>query len=277
MIDLCRKAAELNHACPYRRGSVVYLPDEGDIIVTGDLHGHARNFQRIVSYADLGNHPNRHVVLQEILHGGPEDEQGGCLSFHLFCSVLQYHIDFPHRVHLILGNHDTAIINDFDVVKAGKEMNQALKAAMRRRFADDYPAVIVALRDMLLSQPLVVRCPHRIWVSHSLPACQSGRFDISILDRNPAAADCTRPHAAYLLTWGRRHSPEMLSDLAKTFAVDTFILGHQPQEQGWARVADNVLVLACDHGHGCVLPFELDTPYTTDELERRIVPLASIE
>ena len=33
------------------------------------------NFGKIVRMADLANNPDRYVVLQEILHGGPEDDQ----------------------------------------------------------------------------------------------------------------------------------------------------------------------------------------------------------
>ncbi|MBN1125671.1 MAG: metallophosphoesterase, partial [Sedimentisphaerales bacterium] len=120
MIERCKKATEINRSGRYRKGNVIKLPEQGDVIITGDLHGHRRNFERIVKYADLDNHPDRRVVLHEILHGGPEDDQGGCLSYELFDNVLQYKIDYPDQVHLIMGNHDTAIITNSDVMKSGK-------------------------------------------------------------------------------------------------------------------------------------------------------------
>jgi len=81
VIDLLKKGMEANHADKFRRANVVYLPAEGHLILTGDLHGHRRNFEKIVSFADLANHPDRHVLLQEVIHGGPEGTYGGCLSY----------------------------------------------------------------------------------------------------------------------------------------------------------------------------------------------------
>ncbi len=277
MIDLCRRAREANRTARYRRGNVVHLPAEGQVILTGDLHGHRRNFERIVAYADLVRRPDRHVVLHEILHGGPEDGRGGCLSFELFTKVLEYQLEFPDRVHLVMGNHDTAIITDSDVMKAGKEMNRAMKEALRRRFDEDYDEVRDALREVLLSQALAVRCPNGIWFSHSLPACRTlDHFDTGIFERPLTVDDCVRPGSAYLLTWGRRQSRQTLETLARRLEVEVFVVGHQPQESGWARVEPNMLILASEHTHGMLLPVDLDRRYALDDLTGQLVPLASI-
>ena len=47
--------------------------------------------------------------------------------------------------------------------------------------------------------------------------------------------DLVRPGSAYLLTWGRRHSRTLLEQMAELLDVDIFILGHQPQPQGWKK------------------------------------------
>ena len=50
-------------------------------MVTGDLHGHRRNFNLIRRIAASDNIPERHLVLQEVCHGGPTYPQnGGCMS-----------------------------------------------------------------------------------------------------------------------------------------------------------------------------------------------------
>jgi hypothetical protein len=64
--------------------------------------------------------------------------------------------------------------------------------------------------------------------------------------------------------------------MAKLFDVDVFILGHQPQEQGWNRAADNLLIIASNHNHGCLLLTDLAKSYTIEQLIDSIVPLASI-
>jgi hypothetical protein len=64
--------------------------------------------------------------------------------------------------------------------------------------------------------------------------------------------------------------------MAKLFDVDIFILGHQAQEQGWSRAGENLIIIASDHNHGCLLPIELAKSYTIDDLTSLIVPLTSI-
>ena len=277
IIDLLNKGIEANNADKYRRDNLVYLPVEGSVIVTGDLHGHRRNFERIVAFADLANNPDRHIVLQEIIHGGPEDSLGGCLSYRLLYDVVRYKLNFPDRVHVIMGNHDTAFINSSEVMKDGREMNRAMSLALDREFGPDGTEVELATKQFLFSQPLAVKTESRIWISHSLPGDRFiGKFDPQILNRQLKVNDVVRPGSAYLLTWGRRHSQALLDKLAGQFDIDVFILGHQPQEKGWNQAGENLVIIASNHNHGCLLPINLAQSYTVEQLLESIVPLASI-
>jgi hypothetical protein len=277
IVDLLNKGIEACNADKFRRGNLIHLPADGSLVITGDIHGHRRNFERIVAFADLANNPNRHIVLQEIIHGGPEDSQGGCLSYKLLLDAVRYKLDFPDRVHIIMGNHDTACINSSEVMKDGREMNRAMRLAMDREFEQAGADVGLAIRQFLFSQPLAIRCDNRIWVSHSLPGDRYiDKFDPKILDRQLKINDVVRPGSAYLLTWGRKHSRQLLDKMAKLFDVDIFILGHQPQEQGWSRVGDNLIIIASNHNHGCLLSIDLAKSYTIEQLIDSIVPLASI-
>jgi hypothetical protein len=225
----------------------------------------------------LDNNPDRHIVLQEILHGGPEDPYGGCLSYKLLFDVVRYKLNFSDRVHIIMGNHDTVFINDGEVLKNGKEMSRVMRTAIEREFKDDSSKIILAMKQFLFSKPLAVRCDTRIWVSHSLPNDRfADKFDRGILDRQLKPEDLTKPGSAYLLTWGRNHSQSLLDKMADLFDVDIFILGHQPQQQGWSRAGKNLIIIASDHSHGCLLPIDLTKSYTVEQLIDSIVPLASI-
>ena len=227
--------------------------------------------------ADLANHPDRHVLLQEIIHGGPEDSKGGCLSYKLLFDVVRYKVSFPDQVHIIMGNHDTAFINDSEVMKDGKEMNRAMRAALDREFPRASAQIKLAMKEFLFSEPLAVRCENRIWMSHSLPGDHfAGQFDPEVLHRPLKIGDVVRPGSIYLLTWGRKHSQALLDSMAKLLDIDIFVLGHQPQEQGWNRAGKNLIILASNHNHGCVLPIELAKSYTIEQLIELIVPLASV-
>ena len=277
IIDLLNKGIEANNADKYRRDNLVRLPAEGSLVVTGDLHGHRRNFERIVAYADLENNPDRHLILQEIIHGGPEDALGGCLSYKLLFDVIRYKLSLPDRVHIIMGNHDTAFINRSEVMKDGREMNRATCLAMGREFGKAAAAVELATRQYLFSQPLAARCDNRIWMSHSLPADRLiEKFDPEILNRQLKINDVVRPGSAYLLTWGRKHSQELLDNMARTFDTDIFILGHQPQEQGWCQAGKNLIIIASNHNHGRLLSIDLAKSYNIEQLIESIVPLASV-
>lgn len=277
-IQLCKEGSELNRSCRFRKGNIINLPEMGKVIVTGDLHGHRRNFERIRKRADLENNPWTHVVLQEIIHGGPEDDYGGCLSWQLLFDAIRYKIEFPDQVHILLGNHDTAAITNSPVLKSGKEMNRAMQLAMRRCFGNHYNDVYAAMTEYLLTQPLAVCCANRIWLSHSLPSDRDiETFDLSIFNRPYTLDDIEKPNSVYQLTWGRRHSAGALKRLAEMLDVDVFILGHQPQEMGWTLAGPNTLIIASEHNFGCLLEFDLDKQYTAPELANRMIPLNTIE
>jgi len=277
IINLLKKGVEANNTDGFRRGNLIHLPDNGSLIISGDIHGHRRNFEKMIAFADLNNNPDRHIILQEIIHGGPEDPQGGCLSYKLLFDVVQYKLDFPDRVHIIMGNHATAFINDGEVLKNGKEMNRAMRSAIEREFGNDSSEIISAMKQFLFSMPLAARCDTKIWISHSLPNDRfDDKFDREILDRQLKPEDITKPGSAYLLTWGRRHSQPLLDKMAKLFDIDIFILGHQAQQQGWNQAGKNLIIIASDHNHGCLLPINLAKSYTIEQLIDSIVPLASI-
>jgi len=277
IVDLLNSGVEANNADRFRRGNLIHLPSSVQLIVTGDIHGHRRNFERIVAFADLAKNSNRHVLLQEIIHGGPRDAAGGCLSHKLLFDVIRYKLSFPDRVHIIMGNHDIAFINNSRVMKDGEEMNRLMRLALEQEFQQAGDDIKLAIRQFLFSQPLAVRTENRIWMSHSLPADRVvDKFDRQILDKQLKINDCVKPGSAYLLTWGRNFSQQTLDKMAELFDIDIFILGHQPQQQGWSRAGKNLIILASDHNHGCLLPIDLAKSYTIEMLTDSIVPLASI-
>ncbi len=277
IIDVLKRGTEANNTDRFRQGNLIHLPFDVQLIATGDIHGHRRNFERIVAFADLANNPNRHIVLQEIIHGGPKDAEGGCLSYKLLFDVIRYKLSFPDRVHVIMGNHDITFINNSKVMKNGEEMNRSMRLALEREFQEAGTAIKLAIKQFLFSQPLAVRSKNRIWLSHSLPSDRFvDKFDKQILGRKLKSNDCEKPGSAYLLTWGRNFSQQTLDKMAKLLDVDIFILGHQRQQQGWSQAGNNLIIIASDHNHGCLLPINLAESYTVDKLVDSIVPLASI-
>jgi len=176
-----------------------------------------------------------------------------------------------------MGNHDIAFINNQKVMRNGKEMSHSMRSALDREFGQTSPKAKLAIKQFLFSQPLAVKCDNRIWLSHSLPSDRClDKFDQQVFYRQLRMEDVTKPGSAYLLTWGRKHSQSLLDNLAKLFEVDVFILGHQPQEQGWGQAGKNLIIIASDHNHGCLLPIDLAKSYPIEQLTGSIVMLSSI-
>lgn len=277
IIDLLNEGTEANSKDSFRDGNVIFLPHDSNMIVTGDIHGHQRNFERIITFADLPANPKTHIIFQEIIHGGLEDDQGDCLSYQLLFDAVRYKIKFPNRVHIIMSNHDTAFISNSAVIKDGREMNRSMRQAIQRQFEQESEKVESAIEQFLLSEPLAVRTANRIWLSHSLPSNRLvSKFDIDVLNKKLEMEDITRPGSAYLLTWGRDQTQKTLNKMAGLLGVDIFILGHQPQSEGFCKAGKNLIIIASDHNHGCLLPINCNESYTIDELIDAIVPLASI-
>ncbi len=65
---LFEKAAEALRADRHRKGDLIELPPRGDLILTGDIHGNLDNFEEVVARAALDQHPERHLVLHELIH-----------------------------------------------------------------------------------------------------------------------------------------------------------------------------------------------------------------
>jgi len=277
LIKLLEAGILANQQDKYRKANLVILPPEGGVVVVGDIHGHRRNLERVISYSNLEKNPQRHLVLQEIIHGGVEDDKGGCLSFEVLAEAVKLKVAYPDRVHFLLANHDTAFISNSDVMKGGKEMNALMRAALKRRFGADMKAVESAMERFLFSQPLAVKTPNRIWFSHSLPSDRMvEKFDFSIFDRQLKVVDIVRPHSAYLLTWGRGQSEASLNFLAKKLDVDLFVLGHQVQETGWMSNNKNLIIIDSQHNHGHLLHIDLCSQYTIEKLIKAIMPIAAI-
>jgi predicted phosphodiesterase len=276
-IDLLVKGTLCNKSDEFRRGNVIGLPGEGEVVVTGDIHGNHRNLDRVFSYADLENNPKRHVILQEIIHGGPTDAQGGCLSYKVLFEAIEYKLKYPGQVHFIMGNHDVSFIIGGKVMKDGREMNELMCLGLDNKYGERSEKIKGAIREFLFSQALAVRGENRLWVSHSLPSERYIKdFSVDIFARDLEISDLERNGSVYLLTWGRNISQKALDELVKILDSDIFIVGHQAQKQGWKQAEKNLLIIASDHSHGCLVTVELSESSGIKKIAESIVPLASI-
>jgi hypothetical protein len=264
VVQLFHNAAEANAGTPARRGNVVQLPDTGggDVLITADLHGNWLNYDRVLELASLDRNPKRHLVLQEVCHGGPSyPMEGGCMSHLLLEEVARLKLEFPDRVHFLLSNHELAEATDFVVAKAGRMLNMHFYGGLREMYGAAAGEVHQAIKSFLLSCPLALRIGTDVFVSHSLPAkLDRYPFYPGVLD-NPWTDDDLSPDGAvFRLVWGRDFRRENAQAFAELVKARVLIHGHEPCCTGFQVPNDLQLIIDGSGPHARYLLLPLDRP-----------------
>ncbi|MGH7213544.1 MAG: metallophosphoesterase [Tepidisphaeraceae bacterium] len=279
VIEAFATAAEENQLSPLRAGQVVHLPAEGEVWITGDLHDHRHNLNKLLAAADLANNPRRHLILHELIHGEHVDPDGAEDSWQTLYRAACLKCDFPGQVHFLLANHDLAQIHGEGIMKGGVSVCEAFNKGMKRDFKDQRGKVVVAMTELLLSFPLGVRCPNGLFVCHSLPTDkQIETFDYTVFDRALTGPDYARKTGpAYQLIWGRGVTPDGAAQFADKLVATVVITGHQPQESGFLVNGDRHLIIASDHNQGVFLPLDLARSYDMPALVECLTKFVALE
>jgi hypothetical protein len=279
VIETFGAATEENQISALREHQVVNLPKGGEVWIAGDLHDHTRNFDKFVRAADLANNPQRHLVLQELIHGDKIDASGAEGSWEILYRAAELKCDYSGQVHFLLANHDLAQIHGEGIMKAGVGVCEAFNAGVKRDFGDRSAVVTVALAEFLLSLPLAVRAPNGLFMCHSLPTDEQLKtFDYTIFNRPLTGADYKRRTGpVYQLVWGRKTSPAGIAEFAEKTGAKLIIAGHQPQESGYAVVGDRLLIIASDHNQGVFVTADTDEDYDIDRLVDRVQKFVALD
>jgi hypothetical protein len=280
VIESLETAREENVLSRLRDAQVVTLPEQGEVWMTGDIHDHRSNLNKLIAAADLGNNPDRHLILHELIHGDHFDANGAEGSWETLVRAAELKCDFPDQVHFLLANHDLAQIHGEGIMKSGLSVCEAFNAGVKRDFGDRASGVTVAITEYLLSLPLAVRCPNGLFFCHSLPRDeQIPVFDYTVFERTPLeAADYKRRTGpVYQLIWGRNFTPASVAIFAEKTGASRIVTGHQPQDSGYATNGDQHLIIASDHSQGVFLPLDLSVSYTIDEMVDRLQKFVALE
>jgi len=274
-----REAAQLNLEDPCRRGSLLSFGSAGQLVMTGDLHGHLGNFRKLQRFCALERSPGRMVILHELIHLEPDRLGGADTSIDLLLEAAAWKCRFPDNVFFLQSNHELSQLCGHEISKGGRCVLADFERGVALRFGRQAPEVLAAVNDYIASLPLAARLANGILLSHSLPdgvCLERGEFDVSVFERQPTSADLAPGGAAYALVWGRFQTPEEIDAFARQLGVSLFVVGHTPQEMGYARVG-RMLILASDHAHGVFLPIDLSRRYSVEELERAVRKFVSVE
>jgi hypothetical protein len=271
------EAAELNREDPNRRGSLLEFGSAGQLVMTGDMHGHVANFDKLQRYCKLENNRGRFVILHELIHNGDGPENLD-LSIDLLVRAAEWKVAFPDNVFFLQSNHELAQLRGQEITKGGRSVIQEFERGVAYRYGARTPEVLKGVRQYLASLPLAARTASGVFLAHSLPdPFQMEGFELGVLEREPTALDLAPGGSAYALVWGRFHRPEDVERFARRLNVELFVIGHTPQETGYTIVGDRLIIVASDHSHGVFLPIDLSRRYTVEQLAAAIRKFVSVE
>ena len=246
------KATEANNQTAARKGNIVFLTEENasEVFLTGDIHGNRENFEGIVRTADLDNHPNRHLVFQEICHGGPSyPNGGGCRSHEVLEEVAMMKVRYPQRVHHILSNHELAELTEYPIQKSRQLLNLSFSWGLQYCFGNRAEEVKLAMLGYLESCPLAVKISNHIFFSHSIPDGLDHPdrfFDETIFYRAlDTGSDFTKDGSVYRLVWGRDYRQENADLFAKIVGAEILVCGHDPCVDGCKFPNSRQAVIDC--------------------------------
>ncbi len=272
-----REGTRANLESRFRRGSAGHLPRSGTLMMSGDLHDNALHLRKLLKLARLEAGEDRHLILHEVIHG-PHRVNGMDLSVRMLAEVAHLKCRFPEQVHVMMGNHELAQLNNEGILKVGANVVEAFEDGVDFIYGEDAPPVREAMRGFLRSLLLAVRCENGVMCAHSLPGKRqmAQSFDPSVLERRVTDADLVGQGSARSLVWGRRHDDELADALASAWGVKVFVLGHQPADMGYEVEGQRIVIINSDHEHGMALPIELDQEYDQHAITEALLPLAAV-
>ena len=242
--------------------------------MTGDMHGHHRNFDKLVKYCRLDRTPTRHVILHELIHEQPQGFDSVDRSGELMLDAAKWKTEYPEQIHFLQSNHELAQLQDHEITKGGRMVTEDFERGIALTMGtSEIDAVLDEIDRVIASYPVAMRTPNRIFCSHSLPnVTHMEEFEPECVHQPAESLDLTEGGMIYQMVWGRRHTPALLDRLAMAYDVDVFLTGHQPQEFGHEARFERLIILASDNNHGVFLPFDCRKPIGLKELVERIRP-----
>ncbi len=266
----CEEASAANLATASRRGNVIHLDHvtAGDVMIVADLHGHRVNFERLVRIADLDAHPRRHLIMQEVCHGGPPyPSEAGCMSHLMLEDVMRLKAAYPDRFHFLMSNHELAEMTNFPITKANRMLNVLFRCGMRELYGPATERLRSAYIRFLSTCPLAVRLDTGVFICHSVPENVDRQgFDTEIFDRPLKDEDFLPSGAVFQLVWGRDFRQENASAFAALVGAKILIHGHEPCMNGFSIPNDKQIILDCCGRRACYLILPLNQTHSQAEM-----------
>jgi len=263
-----RRAVQAVRGQTGRHGRVLHLDLAAEVLVAGDLHGNLENFKRLLDRAQLAGHPARHLVLQEIIHGPFHYPDGRDKSHQLVDLLAALTCQFPHQVHLLLGNHELAQWTGQRIGKGDEDCNDLFRLGVATAYQARAEDIYAGYLELFAACPFAIRTANRVFLSHSLPSSKRlDQFDLAVLTRDEQSdADLRWGGSVHSLLWGRDPSPANVAAFLQKVDADWLITGHIPCERGFDAPNERQIILDAGSAPACYCLFPADRPVTQHDL-----------
>jgi hypothetical protein len=247
---------------------MVRLENAGEVLIAGDLHGNVENFRLLLERAQLGKYSQRHLVLQELVHGPFCYPAGGDKSHQLVDLLAALKCQYPRQVHFLLGNHELAQWTGQAIAKRESELNALFRVGLDTAYGSRAAEIYAAYLELFAIVPLALRTPNRVFLSHSLPKpARLENFDAAILERETHdEQDLRSGGAVHALLWGRDTGAATVEKFLEKVDADLLVTGHIPCERGFQVPNARQVILDCMSAPACYCLFPADRPLTHQEL-----------
>jgi hypothetical protein len=251
-----------------RRGRVVHLQGATEVLIAGDMHGNLENFRLLLDRAHLKQHPYRHLVVQELVHGAFHYPAGGDKSHQLVDVLAALKCEYPRQVHYLLGNHELAQCTGHPISKGDQDPVQVFNKGIVTAYGGRAWDIMHAYIELFSIIPVVIRTPNRVYLSHSLPTEKNlTHFDPAVLEKETHAdREFRLGGSIHAIVWGRDVRKETADAFLKKVDAGLLITGHIPNEPGYEVPNDRQLILDSMRTPAGFCLFPANRPLTHQEL-----------
>ena len=273
-IDTYRAATEVNLTHAARVGNIVVLTPElaDEVMITGDLHGHRRNFNLIRRLAALDDQPAPPPRLQEVCHGGPTYPQRRLHVAHDARGRGAAEGRVSERVHFILGNHELAELTDYPIQKNRQMLNLLFRLGMQQMYG---PATEKVREAYLPIHPTVAPwqcgCPAACWSAIAFPERADTRpFDRTVFTRELEPVEYLREAAGVQPGVGARLPAGKRQAFAEQVGAEVIVNGHEPCQQGYGTPNSTQVILDSCNDRASYVMLGITEKLTHAEIVARI-------
>ncbi len=277
VVRLFEEAAEALRKDKWRKGDLIALPAQGDLILTGDIHGNLDNYEEIVARAALDKNPQRHLVLHELIHDFCN--RGRDFSYEILQEASELKIAHPDQVHILLGNHELAELEGSPIKKDGRLIPLVFSESRMKALGGSGGEIQAAAKKFLAALPVALKTPSNVWFSHSTSAKAMNQFSLGLLEKAGSGSSnsvisrgdaVVRTEVVKDLVWGRDHNPTSAAAFARKVGCDVLVVGHEFAVDGLLAPNRNHLILDSTRENACILHLKLDQKYTHRQLLERV-------